>query len=119
MRQKPILIIALIALTILVSSVTAQNMTVTNFGITGKQDLMIYGSDGALLGLYNTSSPIIPLPDEDFHMVIRPNTVSSYLSNPLLLFTDTIALIIANWPAMFLIIGLVLLVFTVARLGRK
>ena len=117
--KKFIPIIALLALVLLVSApVTAVNMTITNFA-TGKQDLMIYTPNGTLIGLYNTSSPIIPLPETDFQVVLRPNTASTWVNNPLLFFNDAVGFILVNALPIFMIVGLLAFALALAGYGRR
>lgn len=119
MKKKTLSIIALCALVaILVSPVLAVNMTITNFA-TGKQDLMIYNPNGTLIGLYNTSSPIIPLPDTDFQVVIRPNTASSWINNPFLFFSDMIGFLMTNFAPVFLILCMIAVASGLAYYGKK
>lgn len=119
MIQKRLFGFALLALVVLVTApVLAVNMTVTNFA-TGKQDLMIYNPNGTLIGLYNTSSPIIPLPETDFQVVLRPNTASSWVNNPMLFFTDAISFLLTNALPVFTLIGLLFVAIGLASIGRR
>ena len=105
--KKLILLAALLALICLaVVPAYAQNMTVSNLGLIGKQDLLIY-VDGVLVGQYNTTSTMVSLPDQDFQMVVRASTSSRWVSDPMMLFDDVMDLIITNWVALFMVFMLV------------
>lgn len=53
------------------ASTNASNFSVSELGFTGPQTLLMY-EDGHLIGTYNTSSDLIPIPDHDFQLIIKP-----------------------------------------------
>jgi hypothetical protein len=116
MKGKIIIILVLIA--VILSPVMAVNMSITNFG-TAKQDIQIYTPNGTMIGLYNTSSPIIPLPDTDFQIVIRPNTAASYISNPGLFLTDAVGYLMTFAIPLFVILGFCAILIGLSRYGRR
>lgn len=120
MKKKILSIIALFALVaILVSPCLAVNMTITNFA-TGKQDLMFYNPDGTLIGIYNTSSTVIPIPsDTDFQVVIRPNTASTWLNNPALFLGDAVSYLMSFALPLFVILGFCAILIGLSNYGKR
>lgn len=76
-----------LAALLLIGTGSAQNMSISNLGLSGKQDVQIYDHSGTLIAVYNTSSPFVPLPAEDFSIVLKP-TQRARFTNPMLLLQD-------------------------------
>jgi hypothetical protein len=118
-NQTLFVIIAIVMTAIIVMPVQAQNMSISTLGISGDQDIMIYNTDGTLYGMWNTSSPYIPLPDTDFNVVLKPTLYSSWLDNPGTFLNDAVNYIIKFWLSLFVIFGGVAIVFSLAYMGRR
>ena len=79
MKQKQILIIALIALLLLaVMPVQATTITMSNPDATMERDVIVYYPNGTIYGLYNTTSIIDIGTGSDFIFTLKPQ-----YSNPL------------------------------------
>lgn len=88
MRKNRVFAVLIVLLALLLTgTVSAQNMSISNLGLSGKQDVIIYDSGGVVVGIYNTSSSFVPLPAEDFSMVLKPTQRARFL-NPMLLLND-------------------------------
>lgn len=103
---------------LMVVPASAQNMSISNLGLGGDEDVLIYAIDATnesqmLIGLYNTSSVHIPLPDSDFQLVIKPSALRNAF-DPLTFLNDSFVFVQNN------IIAILLIVFLAALwLGRK
>ena len=74
--MKPLTLIALIALVlVVVLPTTAQTMSFIDVGFGEKQDVLVY-ANGTLLGQYNTSSPNIDVPAQDFQVLVQPSSTN-------------------------------------------
>lgn len=102
----------------IVQPVVAQNMTITSLDLVGKQAVILYSSGGVLLGTYNTSSNVVPLPTTDFVLVLKPNAVTRF-SNPVLFLTDITAALETYWLQIFMIGCLFVGLMAVAAYGRR
>jgi hypothetical protein len=118
MKQKLIIFTVLIS-TLLIGLVSAQNMTVSDLGLSGPQTIQIYGSSGTLLGTYNTTSNGIPLPTDDFSLVLKPATTARYVDNPKNLLDDGINYILSYALPIFIILGLLVAAMALAGYGRR
>lgn len=108
--KKLLLLIALLCL-LVVGSVSAQNMSITDLGIVGRQTVQIYAGNGSILaGTYNTTSTSISLPTTDFVLLIKPDT-SSVISDPSALLAATFAAVQANIIPLVIILFLIGVVF--------
>lgn len=88
MRKNLVFVVLIVlAALLLTGTVSAQNMSISNLGLSGKQDVLIYDSTGVLISTYNTSSPFVPLPASDFSIVLKP-TQRARFTNPMLLLQD-------------------------------
>jgi hypothetical protein len=117
MKRNYLSILAIIPLLLLVGITSAANMSISNLGLTGRQDVMIYDSSGVLLGVYNTSSSYFPLPPTDFTLVIKP-TAMARVFNPMTLFSDGLDFVTANAIPLFILLGCGAVLIGLARKGR-
>ena len=96
----------------------AQNVSFSNLGLGGDEDILIYSVNVAnetqeLVGQYNTSSVHVPLPESDFQIVIKPSALRNAFDPPTLL-DDTFTFVQNN------VVSLIILAFLAAiYLGRK
>lgn len=117
MKVIPLLLL-LTFLFLIISPVSAQNVSFSNLGLGGDEDILIYQVDGAnesqiLLGLYNTSSVHVPLPDSDFQIVVKPSALRNAF-DPVTLINDTFIFVQNNMvPLAFMVLLIAL------WLGRK
>lgn len=110
--KKLLLLIALFCL-LAVGSVTAQNMSVTDLGIASPQTIQIYAGNGSILaGTYNTSSTGISLPEDDFVLLIKPETIT-VMSDPLTLLGAAFSYIESN------VIPIVIILFFIGLVFRR
>jgi hypothetical protein len=109
--KRLFLLVALFCL-LIVGSVSAQNMTITDLGIVGVQTVQLYNNNGSLLGTYNTTTNGIPLPDQDFVLLVKPDTTSVF-SDPLALLTAGFSYISAN------VIPIIIILFFIGLVFRK
>ena len=89
---------------------TAQNMSISHYGIGSLQTVQLYDGNGTLLGTYNTSTSGIGLPDGDFVLGIKP-AASNPLTDPGQWMTDALSWITTNITAIILAMFLIGLVF--------
>ncbi len=74
--MKPLTLIALMALVMMiVLPVSSQTMSFIDVGFGEKQDVLVY-ANGTLLGQYNTSSPNIDVPAQDFQVLVQPSSTN-------------------------------------------
>jgi hypothetical protein len=116
--KTSILILILVGCLLLVGCTSAQNMTITNLDLVGKQNVLIYSSGGVLLGTYNTSSSLVPLPVTDFVMVLKPNAITRF-SNPVFFIQDTFATLETYWLEIFMTGALIVLLMILAAKGKN
>lgn len=110
--KKLLLLISLLCL-LAVGSVSAQNMSVTDLGIASPQTIQIYSGNGTMLaGTYNTSTVGISLPNDDFVLLIKPETIS-VMSDPLTLLSAGFSYIETN------IIPIVIILFFIGLVFRR
>jgi hypothetical protein len=64
-KTGTVLLALLIGLIILPAFVPAVNMSFSDLNLITSQDILIYNSNGTMIGQYNTSSPDIPIPESD------------------------------------------------------
>lgn len=102
---------------LMIPPVSAQNMTITNLDLIGKQTVLLYSSSGVLLGTYNTSSNVIDLPTTDFQLILKPNAITRFM-NPTLFLGDIIAGLETYWIQIFMIGGLLIMLMILADYGR-
>lgn len=110
-----LLILVLAALAI---PAAAQNVSFSNLGLAGSQDVLLYTYNATtgsqtLLGTYNTSDSQVPIPDGDFNIVLKPSNTARY-SDPLLMMTDGLGFIETYWVQLFVLVFLLAIV-----LGRR
>ena len=86
--------------------VSAQNMSMTTLNYLTQQDVNIYVANGTYIGTWNTTSAYIPLPAQDFQIVITPTGVDRF-TDPATLLTDAFDFVEANFIAL-LVIGAVI-----------
>lgn len=99
MKPKHIILMALICF-MLIAPAMAVNMSFSDMGFTGPQTIQIY-KDGILQGTWNTTTNNIPLPGDDFIVVIKPES-SSYLKNPSNLLDEGFKFVETNYiPILF------------------
>lgn len=94
--------------------VSAQNVSFSTLGQLGAEDILIYtfnGTDQTLYGMWNTSSPYISLPENDFNIVVRPSAQGRF--TPALFLADGFAYIESN------ALPLVILIFLIGLLFKK
>jgi hypothetical protein len=94
--------------------VSAQNVSFSTLGQLGDEDILIYEYNGTaqnLYGMWNTSSPYIELPDNDFNIVVRPSAQGRF--TPALFLADGFAYVESN------AIPIVILIFLVGLLFAK
>ena len=98
-----LLLVLLASTSLLVLSVSAVtycgNVSFSNLGLSGDQDVLIYvvaGANQTLLGQWNTSSPYVQVPCGDFNIVVRPSSVSR-VTNPTLMLVDAFAWVETYW----------------------
>ncbi len=95
----------------LVYPAAAQNVSFSNLGQIGDQDILIYtfnetdGTQG-LYGMWNTSSAYVPLPDDDFNIVVRPSAIARFV-DPLLMMTDGLAFLETYWIQLFVLVFII------------
>ena len=108
--KKWLILIALFCL-LVVGSVSAQNMTITDLGVVGRQTVQIYSGNGTILaGTYNTTTAGIALPSDDFVLLVKPDT-TSVVSDPNAFLAAAFGVVQANAIPIVIIlffIGLVL-----------
>jgi len=96
-------------------AVSAQNVSFSTLGQLGPEDLLIYewnGTAQVLYGQYNTSSPYVPLPENDFNIVVRPSAVGRF-ATPGLFMADAFSYLEANaFP-------IIVIVFLIGLLWKK
>ena len=110
--KKLLLLVALVCL-LVVGSVTALNMSVTDLGIGGRQTIQIYSGNGSILaGTYNTSTTGILLPTTDFVLLVKPDT-TSVMTDPLSLLGATFAFVNTN------VIPIVVILFFIGLVFRR
>jgi len=110
--KKLLLLIALVCL-ITVGSVSAQNMTITDLGIVGRQTVQIYSGNGSILaGTYNTTTVGISLPTTDFVLLIKPDT-TTVMTDPITLLGAAFAFVNTN------VIPIIVILFFVGMVFRR
>ena len=100
-RVSLLILIALVFFSI-IPFVSAQNMSMTTLNYLTSQDVNIYVANGTYLGTWNTTSAYIPLPAQDFQIVITPTGVDRF-TDPSTLLTDSFDFIENNFIAMLVI----------------
>jgi len=117
MQQKRIpriLISVLFFLLVVPIFASAQNVSFSTLGQLGDEDILIYEYNGTaqtLYGMWNTSSAYIPLPANDFNIVVRPSAQGRF--TPALFLADGFAYIESN------AIPIVILIFLIGLLFKK
>lgn len=109
MTLKRIWLILVLVAAVFVPLVSAQNVSFSNLGQLGAEDILIYEYNGTaqtLYGQYNTSSPLVPLPENDFNIVIRPSAVGRF-ATPDLFLQDTFSWVETNALALIMILFLI------------
>lgn len=97
-----------------IPGVFAQNVSFSTLGQLGAEDILIYEYNGTaqtLYGQWNTSSPYIPLPENDFNIVVRPSAAGRF--TPALFLADGFAYVESN------AIPLLILMFLIGLLFKK
>lgn len=117
MKRNYLLSLVLISLVLLPWAVSAINMSISNLGLGGQQDVLIYNSNGTLIGVYNTSSSNVPLPDSDYSLIIKPTTMSRAV-NPMTLLSDGIDFLTENAIPLFILLGCGAVLVGLSRKGR-
>jgi len=112
LKKNKIALICLVVLTFLtiaapVQAVNATQFSMSDLGFTGTQTILIY-EGGALVGSYNTSADSIPLPDNDFQIIIKPEVKNRDLGQNL---SDAMAWITEYWYVIIFFIGGIVLAF--------
>jgi len=101
--MKKIWLIMIIALVMLVSSVSAQLVSFADPDSTAHKDVYLYNSSGMLLGSYNTTSTAINITDAgDVFFIIKPQ-YSNPLDDPGTFLTNTIGFLQTNVLALVII----------------
>ena len=113
MKPKIIFLMALLAL-VLVAPCMAVNMSISDMGFTGPQTIQFY-VNGTLAATYNTTSNGIPLPAQDFILVVKPES-SSYLKNPSNLLDEGFGFVETNFIAILFVF---FLLGAIGWLGRR
>lgn len=112
MKNKVFLLAMLVCM--IAMPVMAVNMSFSDMGFTGPQTIQIY-TNGTLTGTYNTTGNGIPMPSQDFILVIKPES-SSYLKNPANLLDEGFAFVETNYiPILFVFF----LLGAIGWLGRR
>lgn len=110
--KKLLLLVALLCL-LVVGSVSALNMSITDLGIASRQTVQIYSGNGSILaGTYNTSSTGILLPTDDFVLLVKPDT-STVMTDPLTLLGAAFAFVNTN------VIPIVIILFFIGVVFRR
>lgn len=112
MTKNKIALICLIVLTVSIITVPVQAVNATQFsmselGFTGPQTILVY-EGGALVGSYNTSADSIPLPDNDFQIIIKPEVKNRDMGANL---SDAMTWITQYWYVIIFFIGGIVLAF--------
>jgi hypothetical protein len=92
--------------------VSAQNVSFSTLGQLGAEDILIYefnGTEQVLYGMWNTSSPYIELPENDFNIVVRPSAQGRF--TPALFLADAFSYIESNAIALVIVVFLIGLLF--------
>ena len=113
MKPKLIFLMALLALVLAVPAM-AVNMSISDMGFTGPQTIQIY-TNGTLAGTYNTTGNGIPMPSQDFILVIKPES-SSYLKNPANLLDEGFAFVETHYIEILFVF---FLLGAIGWLGRR
>jgi len=90
MGNKRLLFILLLGLICCcgLATATADNFTITDLGgLTARQDILMYYTNGTFIDQYNTSSVGIDIPDSNFILVVKPTAIGR-LANPTTFLTD-------------------------------
>lgn len=115
MTLKRFLLICVFMAVAIVPAVSAQNVTFSTLGQLGAEDVLIYeynGTTQTLFGMYNTSSAYVPLPTNDFNIVMRPSA-SGRFATPGLFLADAFTYLEANaFP-------IIVIVFLIGLLWKK
>jgi len=93
----------------------AQNLTVSTLDQLGAQDILIYTFNNTtpeLYGQWNTTSVDVPLPSNDFLIVMRPSGDLRFM-DPALLLGDFMGFAVSN------AIPIILIVFFIGLLWRR
>jgi len=111
MKVKYILLTLLTTL-FLISAASAVsycgNVSFSNLGQGGTEDMLFYTTDGynqTLLGQWNTSSTVIPVPCGDFNIVVRPSAIGR-IGNPVLMLTDAFTWCETYWLQILILLFL-------------
>ena len=107
-KQYSLLLLALLISLIVAPSVSALNMSVSDLGLSGPQDIQIYSS-GILQGTYNTTSDAIPIPTSDFMVVVKPQIKTE---NPLTILVNVLTWLTDNLVVVVFGFGIVVVVFS-------
>ena len=115
MTLKRFLLICVFLAVAIVPAVSAQNVTFSTLGQLGPEDVLIYEFNGTaqtLYGMYNTSSEYVPLPTNDFNIVMRPSAKGRF-ATPGLFMADAFTYLEANaFP-------IIVIVFLIGLLWKK
>jgi hypothetical protein len=96
-----------------VPAASAQNMTITDLGVVGRQTVQVYAMNGTILvGTYNTTTAGIALPKEDFVLLVKPDT-TSVISDPAALLAAAFGAVQAN------VIPIVIILFFIGVVFRR
>jgi murein endopeptidase len=97
-------LIALMALVMLAMcpAQATQTITMANPDATAQKDIMVYYSNGTLMGVYNTTSIIPTDPNESYIFTLKPQ-YSNPLDDPLAWLTSLISYANTNGIALFFI----------------
>jgi len=110
--KKFFLLVALLCL-LVVGSVSAQNMSITDLGIASRQTVQIYSGNGSVLaGTYNTTTVGINLPLNDFVLLIKPDT-TTVMTDPITLLGAAFAFVNTN------VIPIIILLFFIGMVFRR
>jgi hypothetical protein len=112
MKKRLVLLVMLLFCLVVIGTVSAQNMSITDMGILGSQTIQVYANNGTLLGTYNTTTNGISLPTGDFVLLIKPKS-SDAIQDPRAFLSAGFAFIETN------AIPLVMLFFVVGFFWRK
>lgn len=115
MTLKRFWFILVLVAAVCVPLVSAQNVTFSTLGQMGAEDILIYEYNGTaqtLFGMYNTSSSYVPLPTNDFNIVVRPSAVGRF-STPDLFLQDAFSWVETN------ALGLIIILFLIGLLWKR
>lgn len=135
-HKKTILILCTVFLIALLPLASAEvlrpdlvdmNKTISfaDLGLSGPSEILIYSADpdddyrSVLVETGNSTADYLYQPIGDYQIVQKPSLANRWLGNPMHFFQDLTGIILTNFMAIFMILGMTAIVIGLAQIGKR